>query len=279
MDSDSRASNHGVSSTIGSKTKVNGWIRRDVEQRTPTSHVRKRFTKKVSSSPISTSGGNEEPDNLSELRDIIIECMRLASLSNETFLYAKQRLLSLNRELFECASSKFIWPLPNNFNIYKPQIPKGNVSRKRPNQEKKNAPEQQEKRARICRSCGEIASHDKRNCPLNTFRLCNEDDVQQPEKNSRVCKVCGELATHDKRTCPMKTSSITSFAVQENSKAQQEREQNPGKEKSKAQHERKSCPAKEKSRAPKERKPRLCRACGKLATHDKRNCPSSYPQL
>ncbi|KAJ1381231.1 Zinc finger, PMZ-type [Sesbania bispinosa] len=154
----------------------------------PSNYIVNRWTKLANRKPIFDIANDvlercSKPENerklISDAWDNFLRCMDKAGQSKEKLLVVINGTIDIEKELteFEGDSQQsktnnlqaFIGSnIPKEVDILPPQFSKTKGSGKRIKGGKEKAIQQQQKRTRLCKACGQHAFHDSRNCPLKS---------------------------------------------------------------------------------------------------------------
>ncbi|KAJ1435398.1 Zinc finger, PMZ-type [Sesbania bispinosa] len=151
----------------------------------PSNYTVQRWTKLATSKPIFDVDGNvmegsseltSESQLIADAWNHLFTCMHKVVQCKENFLLVINGVVNIEKQLTEFkensiqSKEKEVEPfigcnLPIDVEIHPPQLSKTKGSGKRIKGGKEKAIEQQQKRTRLCRTCGQHAYHDSRNCP------------------------------------------------------------------------------------------------------------------
>ncbi|XP_058773776.1 protein FAR1-RELATED SEQUENCE 5-like [Vicia villosa] len=151
----------------------------------PNKYILNRWTKMATNKSVFNVDGKDleglsetknERQLISEVWDHLYMCMHMVGQCKEKLLPITNGFANIKKQLSEFEDDSlptktnelesFIgFDLSKEVKIHPPQISKTKGSGKRIKGGKEKAIEQQQKRSRLCKACGQYASHDTRNCP------------------------------------------------------------------------------------------------------------------
>ncbi|XP_057432975.1 protein FAR1-RELATED SEQUENCE 5-like [Lotus japonicus] len=151
----------------------------------PSNYILNRWTKLANRKPIFDTAENalemcSKPENerkiISDVWDHLFKCVEKAGNSKEKLLFVMNGVIDIEKQLNEFEENPeqdmaddlqtFVGSnIPKEVEILPPRVSKTKGSGRRIKGGKEKAVEQQQKRTRLCRTCGEHGIHDSRNCP------------------------------------------------------------------------------------------------------------------